>query len=67
MAEQFGVEYFEVSAKDNKNISEMFHYMATEIKNKILSSEVPIQPKPHSFIKRENVTDKEGKRKKLCC
>lgn len=29
MAEQFGVQYFEVSAKDNKNISEMFHFMAT--------------------------------------
>lgn len=30
----------------------MFQYMATEIKNKILSSEVPIQPKPYTFIKR---------------
>lgn len=38
MAEQFGVEFFEVSAKDNKNIAEMFHYMAQQIKNKILTS-----------------------------
>ena len=28
MAERFGVEYFEVSAKEDKNITEMFHFMA---------------------------------------
>lgn len=40
--------------------------MATEIKNKILSSEVPIQPKGSTFIKRESV-DKTDKKKKTCC
>ena len=58
IAEQFGVQYFEVSAKENRNISEMFNWIATQIKNKILNSEIPIQPKPYTFIKRENVCDK---------
>ena len=30
-----------MSAKDNTNISNMFQYVATEIKKKILSCEVP--------------------------
>lgn len=32
MAESFGVEFFEVSAKNNSNITEMFNFMAKEIK-----------------------------------
>ena len=38
LADHFGVDYYEVSARDNKNISEMFQSLAIEIKNKILSS-----------------------------
>lgn len=40
MAEKFGLQFFEVSAKENINISEMFHFIAKEIKDKILGSEV---------------------------
>lgn len=65
LAEQFGVKYFEVSAKDNRNISETFQYVATEIKNKILSSETPIQPsRPFTFIKRDSAGEAK---KKVCC
>lgn len=50
MAEKFGLQFFEVSAKENINISEMFHFIAKEIKDKILGSEVPIQqPKSRTF------------------
>ena len=36
LAESFGVDFFEVSAKNNINITETFHFMAREIKEKVL-------------------------------
>ncbi len=39
MADSFGVQFFEVSAKNNSNISETFVYMAKEIKDKVLTGD----------------------------
>lgn len=42
--------------------------MAKSIKDKILSSQVPIQPKPtYTFIKNKDVSQKEDKKKRMCC
>ena len=40
LATEFGVDYFEVSAKENKGISEMFFAIGKEIKDKILTGEL---------------------------
>lgn len=40
LGDEFGVEYFEVSAKENKNIGEMFMAIGKEIKDKILTGEM---------------------------
>lgn len=37
LAAEFGVDYFEVSAKENSNIAEMFLGVGKEIKDKILN------------------------------
>ena len=68
MAEQFGLEFLEVSAKENINISEMFHLIAREIKDKVLSNEVPIQPtKTRTFTYVGKSSKDAAKKKKSCC
>ena len=39
MADSFGVQFFEVSAKNNTNISQTFIYMAKQIKDKVLTGD----------------------------
>lgn len=39
MADSFGINFFEVSAKNNSNITETFTYMAKEIKEKVLTGD----------------------------
>ena len=36
MAESYGIEFFETSAKEDRNIKEAFYYLAREIKEKVL-------------------------------
>lgn len=36
LAESYGVEFFETSAKEDRNIKEAFYYLAREIKEKVL-------------------------------
>lgn len=50
LAVSFGVEYYEVSAKENMNISEMFMSIGKEIKDKILTGEMD------AFINSRNIT-----------
>lgn len=65
MAEKFGVEYFEVSAKENLNIADTFGHLAKAIKNQVLCSEVPIQTRSFTYIK--PTVPKEKAKKKGCC
>ena len=65
LAEQFGVTFFEVSAKENKNIAETFDYMARTIKTQILSDEIPIQTRSFTYSKPLVGGDKA--KKKNCC
>lgn len=44
MAESIGLNFFEVSAKENVNIQDTFIYMAKEIKDKILVKEKTMYP-----------------------
>jgi GTPase SAR1 family protein len=39
MADSFSVNFFEVSAKNNSNITETFSFLAQEIKEKVLSGD----------------------------
>lgn len=39
IAEQYGIPFFETSAKDNINITEAFEAIAKEIKNKIVATD----------------------------
>eukprot|EP00826_Nyctotherus_ovalis_P030925 TRINITY_DN2469_c0_g1_i1.p1 TRINITY_DN2469_c0_g1~~TRINITY_DN2469_c0_g1_i1.p1 ORF type:complete len:224 (-),score=52.88 TRINITY_DN2469_c0_g1_i1:121-717(-) len=41
LAEEFGIEFFEASAKDNVNVGETFEYLVKEIKNKTKPVEKP--------------------------
>lgn len=65
MADQFGVSFFEVSAKENKNITETFDFMARTIKTQILSDEIPIQPRTFTYSK--PLVSGEKAKKKGCC
>lgn len=40
LSTQFGVEYFEVSAKENTNIEDMFYSIAKEVKEKVLMGDM---------------------------
>ena len=40
MAEQFGVTYYEVSAKDGEGIEGLFHSVGKDVKDKVLSGEL---------------------------
>ena len=41
LADTFGIEFFEVSAKEGKNINEVFLAISRTIKNKLLVSQTP--------------------------
>lgn len=66
MADQFGVQFFEVSAKMNTNIAETFNHMARTIKTQILNDQVPIQTKSFTYSK-PLVSGGEKAKKKGCC
>ena len=36
-ADTYGIAFFETSAKEDRNIKETFHYLAREIKEKVLA------------------------------
>jgi Ras-related protein Rab-8A len=67
LASNFGVNYHEVSAKENCNITEMFMSIGKEIKDKILNGEMD------AFISNRNITKnkveaaKDGKKSSGCC
>ena len=45
LAETYGIEFFETSAKEDRNIKEAFYYLAREIKDKVLVENRPsVQP-----------------------
>lgn len=66
LASDFGVDYFEVSAKENSNISEMFFAVGKEIKDKILNGELSAFVNSRNINKNKLETLKDDK-KKGCC
>ena len=66
MADSFGVEFYEVSAKNNCNITETFTYLAKQIKQKILSAD---EPTSNSLTKdaKINIGKNSNKSKDSCC
>jgi Ras-related protein Rab-8A len=66
LAAEFGVDYFEVSAKENRNISEMFFAIGKEIKDKILTGEL------NNFVSNRNINKNrlealKEEKKSTCC
>ena len=66
LAENFGVAYYEVSAKENLNISEMFMAIGREIKEKILNGEMDAFINNRSITKNRIEAVKEDKKAKCC-
>ena len=65
MAESFGMDFFEVSAKQNTNISETFNYMAKEIKEKLLSEDQAIMSK--NSARGAKIEKKKANKQTTCC
>lgn len=65
LAETFGVNYFEVSAKENINIVDMFKSITREIMDRILSGDINDFISRRQIIKNKN--DNERPLKKRCC
>lgn len=65
LAESYGVEFFETSAKEDRNIKEAFYYLAREIKDKVLV-ENRQQGGPIGGTRITNPVDKP-ETKKGCC
>ena len=62
VAQEFDLKYFEVSAKEGKNVEAPFYYMAEEIKNRY---EYEIQSMRELVIQRES--HKSIKKNRNCC
>lgn len=67
MADSFGIDFFEVSAKNNTNITEMFTYMAKQIKQKGLSSEDVVKTAMNRQGNRLTEEKVKPKGKSTCC
>lgn len=63
------MEFFETSAKEDKNIKEAFYYLAREIKEKVLVEQrTPVNGSISGGTKIGNPTgEKEKQQKKNCC
>lgn len=66
LAQNFGVAYYEVSAKENLNITDMFMAIGREIKDKILNGEMDAFINNRSITKNKVQTVKEDKKAKCC-
>lgn len=63
LAESYGIQFFETSAKDDKNINGAFQSIAKEIKEKILVETPPLKQDTVGV----NLNDKKTPKKKECC
>lgn len=66
LAQNFGVGYYEVSAKENLNITDMFMAIGREIKEKILNGEMDAFINNRSITKNKVQTVKQDKKAKCC-
>ena len=66
LAQNFGVGYYEVSAKENLNITDMFMAIGREIKEKILNGEMDAFINNRSITKNKIQTVKQDKKAKCC-
>ena len=61
LASEFGIEFFETSAKNNINVEEAFTAIATAIKNK--KPTAPVEP----AVPAADLTGAKPGNKKSCC
>lgn len=63
-ARQFGVKYFETSAREDKNINEAFDYLATKAYRRLKASE---NNQANQVIDKPVVINRQTEQKKKCC
>eukprot|EP01138_Halocafeteria_seosinensis_P004608 gb/GECG01004714.1/.p1 GENE.gb/GECG01004714.1/~~gb/GECG01004714.1/.p1 ORF type:complete len:116 (+),score=22.17 gb/GECG01004714.1/:1-348(+) len=63
LAERFGVPFFEASAKDDKNVTEVFEHLAKLAKDRLEKTGAAMQ----SGQGRVDVRQKEDQKKSGCC
>jgi len=66
LAESYGIQFFETSAKENKNVSEVFYSIAKEIKDSKLVN-MPKQSSSMAGEKQAVQLSSKKKRQGSCC
>jgi len=64
LADEYGIKFFEASAKSDINVTEAFIHIATEIKNRLMKSAHPGEPKEGGIDLNKRG---DGKKSKKCC
>eukprot|EP00735_Rhodelphis_limneticus_P004696 TRINITY_DN16321_c0_g1::TRINITY_DN16321_c0_g1_i1::g.3199::m.3199 TRINITY_DN16321_c0_g1::TRINITY_DN16321_c0_g1_i1::g.3199 ORF type:complete len:217 (-),score=47.66,sp/Q39433/RB1BV_BETVU/72.68/2e-103,Ras/PF00071.17/2.4e-67,Miro/PF08477.8/1e-20,Arf/PF00025.16/1.2e-15,GTP_EFTU/PF00009.22/1.7e-06,Gtr1_RagA/PF04670.7/3e-06,MMR_HSR1/PF01926.18/3.3e-05,MMR_HSR1/PF01926.18/3e+03,DUF258/PF03193.11/0.0079,SRPRB/PF09439.5/0.013,SLA_LP_auto_ag/PF05889.8/0.016,AAA_22/PF13401.1/0.07,AAA_22/PF13401.1/3.3e+03,AA len=68
LADEYGIPFYETSAKTTHNVEAAFLHIAREIKNRLVTSEtVKQQQAPAQNIRLEELDAKKGAQKKKCC
>lgn len=62
LAERYGMDFLEVSAKDGSNIEEIFN----KLTDKVMKNQQPSQ-QGHNSVPLQNTSNEQGAGKKWCC
>jgi Ras-related protein Rab-8A len=66
LADEYGIKFFETSAKTNLNVEQVFFSIARDIKQRL--SETDSKPEDRTIkIKAEGEADAAGAQKSACC
>ncbi|GAU27214.1 hypothetical protein TSUD_108050 [Trifolium subterraneum] len=67
LANEYGIKFFETSAKTNRNVNEAFFSITRDIKQRLPDIESTKTPTRFRINKRDKATAKHGAQKSACC
>ncbi|XP_050250398.1 ras-related protein RABE1c-like isoform X2 [Quercus robur] len=69
LADEYGIKFFETSAKTNMNVEEVFFSIARDIKRRLAETDSRDEPKSHLEVKKPDQTDGGGQtaQRSSCC
>lgn len=67
LADEYGIKFFETSAKTNLNVEEVFFSIATDIKQRLTESDNKAEPTGLKINKQDSAAASQAAQKSGCC